>query len=181
MPVFATLASTAKNRYTTSYGFCQQNHPQNQGSSKRRRHCHAMPESRSKPSRIILTPQLALEIYSHKLLLQTPRDFGSCFEAARLLKGQSTHIGRKYNVSAKTIRDIWNRRTWTFATCSLWRGEVSKSAASASYSQVATHLCTQPKTSKLTKPVCNSCSMAVSSDNRPAATIFHLQLTPMIP
>jgi hypothetical protein len=95
-----------------------------------------MLESRSKPSRIVLTPHLAMEIYSHKLLLQTPRDFGSCFETARLLKGQSTHIAKKYNVSAKTIRDIWNRRTWTFATCSLWRGEMSKSAASAPYSQV---------------------------------------------
>jgi hypothetical protein len=92
-----------------------------------------MPE---KPSRIVLTPQLAMEIYSHKLLLQTPRDFGSCFETARLLKGQSTHFAKKYNVSAKTIRDIWNRRTWTFATCSLWRGEISMSASSDPYSQV---------------------------------------------
>ncbi len=91
----------------------------------------------SKPSRIILTPHLAMEIYAHKLLLQTPRDFGSCLDAAGLLKGQSTQIAKKYNVSAKTIRDIWNRRTWTFATCSLWRGELSKSAASAPYSQVS--------------------------------------------
>jgi hypothetical protein len=29
----------------------------------------------------------------------------------------------KYKVSAKTIRDIWNRKTWTFATYRLWKGD----------------------------------------------------------
>ena len=86
--------------------------------------------------RVILTPQLAEEIYTQKVVLQTPRDFGSCFETSKLLKGQSGRVAKKYNVSAKTIRDIWNRRTWTFATCHLWRGEIVKSAGNDSYSKV---------------------------------------------
>ena len=85
----------------------------------------------------MLTPQLAYEIYAQKLIFQAPTNFGSCFEAANAkLKGKSNRLAKQYKVSAKTIRDIWNRRTWTFATCNLWREEVSKSAEGAPYSQV---------------------------------------------
>ncbi len=70
--------------------------------------------------RIVLTPELALEIYGHKVNLQKRRGYGPLFDVSRLLRGQSTVVAVKYNVSAKTIRDIWNRKTWTFATCILW-------------------------------------------------------------
>ncbi len=92
----------------------------------------------SKQGRIVLTPDLAMEIYAHKVSLQTPTDSSpcSCLSTSKVLKGQSTPIAKKYRVSAKTIRDIWNRRTWTFATSSLWRGEVMNSAESIPYSQV---------------------------------------------
>ncbi len=44
-------------------------------------------------------------------------------ETERKVKGRSVPIGKMFNVSAKTIRDIWSRRTWTFATYHLWKGE----------------------------------------------------------
>jgi hypothetical protein len=94
----------------------------------------------AKQGRIVLTPDLAMEIYAHKVRLQTPTDCCTCFNTSMLLKGQSGPIAKKYQVSAKTIRDIWNRRTWTFATCSLWRGEVTSSAESIPYSQVYLNL-----------------------------------------
>jgi hypothetical protein len=76
-------------------------------------------------NRIVLSPDLALEIYAHKINLQRPRGFELCVEGSRLLRGKSTFIARMYKVSAKTIRDIWNRKTWTFATCRLWHRDRS--------------------------------------------------------
>jgi hypothetical protein len=37
-----------------------------------------------------------------------------------LLSGQSAAVAKKFNVSPKAIRDIWNRRTWTQETHHLW-------------------------------------------------------------
>jgi hypothetical protein len=37
---------------------------------------------------------------------------------------RSQQTAEKYNVNAKTIRDIWNRITWIKATRSLWTDEV---------------------------------------------------------
>ena len=83
--------------------------------------------SKGKPRQygVILTPQLALEIYKCKLVLQSPENCSSGADPSKSLKGQSVPVGNKYNVSAKTIRDIWNRRTWTFATYKLWIEEDS--------------------------------------------------------
>ncbi len=83
------------------------------------------PKMFQRKSRIVLTPLLALEIYAQKVNLQRPKSFGSCINKSCLLRGQSAVVAVKYNVSAKTIRDIWNRRTWTFATCRLWKQECS--------------------------------------------------------
>ncbi len=68
---------------------------------------------------VVLNPTRAAEIYMQKAALLAPDQYPSCLTGPKI-KGQSVHIGQKYNVSAKTIRDIWNRRTWTFATCHLW-------------------------------------------------------------
>ncbi len=74
--------------------------------------------------RVVLTPKLAKEIYARKLEFLAPKDFYSCFNSSsRTLKGRSVPVAKMYNVSAKTIRDIWNRRTWTFATSTLWLHE----------------------------------------------------------
>uniref|UniRef100_A0A7S0M491 Uncharacterized protein n=1 Tax=Cryptomonas curvata TaxID=233186 RepID=A0A7S0M491_9CRYP len=36
------------------------------------------------------------------------------------MKGQSAPLAKRYGVSPKTIRDIWNRRTWAYVTIQLW-------------------------------------------------------------
>ena len=70
--------------------------------------------SNSKKSKIVLTPQLAVEIYLHKLALEG-------LDSSKMLKGRSVPVSKRYNVSAKTIRDIWNRKTWAFATEIVWK------------------------------------------------------------
>jgi hypothetical protein len=85
--------------------------------------------------KIVLTPELALEIYAQKLVLLTPRTFRSCMDVSRLLRGKSSVVAMQYNVSPKTIRDIWNRKTWTCATCSLWKNDYSL-VTNCSYDQV---------------------------------------------
>ncbi len=86
--------------------------------------------------RIVLTPELAFEIYAQKLGLLMPRTFRSCIDVSRLLRGKSSVVAMKYNVSPKTIRDIWNRKTWTSATFSLWERDYSL-VINCSYDQVA--------------------------------------------
>ena len=71
--------------------------------------------------RVILSGSLAAEIYMEKLALIAPTTFESCVKDWRIImKGKSAKLSAKYGVSAKTIRDIWNRRTWTDSTRALW-------------------------------------------------------------
>mmetsp|Transcript_21947 Transcript_21947/g.60077 ORF Transcript_21947/g.60077 Transcript_21947/m.60077 type:complete len:82 (-) Transcript_21947:1436-1681(-) len=35
----------------------------------------------------------------------------------------SREIGQRYNVSSKTVRDIWGRVTWTDATHDMWSSQ----------------------------------------------------------
>ena len=84
----------------------------------------------TKPCRIVLSPQQAVEIYSRKLELLASQKFGPHVHRSRwLLRGQSARVSERYNVSAKTIRDIWSRRTWTFATGRLWLTESPQSSS----------------------------------------------------
>jgi hypothetical protein len=71
---------------------------------------------------MILNGSLATEIYKEKLALITPTSVESGLkdDARVKMKGKSVQVSAKYGVSAKTIRDIWNRRTWTDATSFLW-------------------------------------------------------------
>ena len=64
--------------------------------------------------RAVLTASQATDIFTRKILLEALDNTVPC------LHGASVPISKMYNVSAKTIRDIWNRRTWTFATSHLW-------------------------------------------------------------
>ena len=71
------------------------------------------------PNHRFLTSKQASEIYFEKIsILMSTNSSGT-------LKGQSTHIAPKFGVSPKTVRDIWNRRTWQQATCHLWATEQS--------------------------------------------------------
>ena len=57
--------------------------------------------------RIILNADLAINIYIYGVVLCN-------------IKGQSVHVGNKFGVSPKTVRDIWNHRTWIHCTRHLW-------------------------------------------------------------
>jgi hypothetical protein len=59
--------------------------------------------------RIILSEENARQIYECKQAL-----------AGSNARGVSSQVALFYNVSPKTVRDIWNRITWKFATCHLW-------------------------------------------------------------
>ncbi len=74
--------------------------------------------------RVVLNAKLAAEIYAHKIAIMAPTSFESCMQASGLkMKGKSARLSLRYGVSAKTIRDIWSRRTWINATNYLWSAE----------------------------------------------------------
>ena len=65
----------------------------------------------------VLTPQKTLEIFSYKTAMPA-----TSYAKVRLKHGNdlSVQVGKLYNVSPKTIRDIWNRRSWRSETSHLW-------------------------------------------------------------
>jgi hypothetical protein len=64
--------------------------------------------------RAVLTATQAIEIYSYR------KTKSNCHKKDPLLTGRSAAVAKKFNVSPKAIRDIWNRRTWTQETQHLW-------------------------------------------------------------
>ena len=68
-----------------------------------------------------LSPDLAMKIYAYKL--DWIKIFGPYNVNARLIKFNCTRVAKKFNVSAKAVKDIWNKRTWAIATCSRWDAE----------------------------------------------------------
>ena len=63
--------------------------------------------------RALLSKEQAIEIY---MVGQAARDSG----IDPLQGGRSAQMAKKYGVSPKAIRDIWNRRTWQSETKHLW-------------------------------------------------------------
>mmetsp|Transcript_28517 Transcript_28517/g.64676 ORF Transcript_28517/g.64676 Transcript_28517/m.64676 type:complete len:415 (-) Transcript_28517:83-1327(-) len=59
----------------------------------------------------VLNAELAFKIYSEKISGLGHKTVESCF------------VGKRYGISSKTVRDIWDRRTWTQATKELWTPE----------------------------------------------------------
>jgi hypothetical protein len=87
---------------------------------------------------LVLSDSQAIEIYKCKLQLLRPSSFESCMQSAESrIKGQSVPVAARFGVSPKTVRDIWNRRTWAFTTEKLWEEEdgfsVSESLDSVCY------------------------------------------------
>jgi hypothetical protein len=77
-----------------------------------------------KHGRVVLNKTLAAEVYAHKLALTIPTSFKSCLQvASKKTKGESAKLALKYGVSAKTVRDVWNKKTWADATAHLWKEE----------------------------------------------------------
>ena len=81
----------------------------------------ATSSSADSKSRILLNDALAVEIYKCKLALHAPSSSMSCFQSwEKRVRGQSARVSPRFGVSPKTIRDIWNHKTWVHATCHLW-------------------------------------------------------------
>ena len=77
-------------------------------------------------SRVLLNKKLAADIYEMKLSLTAPTSFDSCLRDSKMkMRGKSAKLSKLYGVSAKTIRDIWNRKTWTNATNHLWDKDIA--------------------------------------------------------
>ena len=66
-------------------------------------------------TRVFLTVHQASEIYLHKIHLLTGTD--------TRCRGMTVPLAKKYAVPTKTIRDIWNRKTWANVTQKLWHLE----------------------------------------------------------
>lgn len=78
----------------------------------------------------VLRQEQAAEIYAHKIAALQPGTFkASLLPAEVKLRGKSMQLAKWYGVSAKTIRDIWNRRSWVKATKHLWETEFNVSGA----------------------------------------------------
>ncbi len=71
-------------------------------------------------NRVILTACDAENIYKEKLLIANSNPNTLTRTSSKTLRGQSVSVSTRFDVSPKTIRDIWNRRTWLRATCHLW-------------------------------------------------------------
>ena len=41
------------------------------------------------------------------------------------MRGKSGFFSKLYGVSPRTIRDIWNRKSWAYATNLIWQEEAS--------------------------------------------------------
>jgi hypothetical protein len=69
----------------------------------------------------MLGEQQVIAIYKAKLALQTQsRDNVQEMNKVQLIKGQSVRFAVMYGVTPRTIRDIWNRQSWAYATKHLW-------------------------------------------------------------
>ena len=62
-----------------------------------------------------ITDRIACEIYLYRLS-QPP-------DQLWLPTPASVALGRRYGITPKAVRDIWNRRTWAHATRHLWEEE----------------------------------------------------------
>ena len=80
---------------------------------------------------LVLTATQAIDIYKCKLAFRHPSTFQSCLQSTESrMKGQSVPVAERFGVSPKTVRDIWNRRTWAYTTAYLWQEEESSGIAS---------------------------------------------------
>jgi hypothetical protein len=81
--------------------------------------------------RTVLSKTEVLEIFAAGI----PRE--GTFTMKIRSRGQILQLSRKYQVTPKTIRDIWNRRTWRSVTSSL----VSLTQYKLSSTSVSNHPC----------------------------------------
>ncbi len=72
----------------------------------------------------MLDEQQVVAIYKAKIALQMQSRGNAPDEnKAQVIKGQSVRVAVMYGVTPRTIRDIWNRQSWAYATRHLWNLE----------------------------------------------------------
>lgn len=82
--------------------------------------------SATKPSEIvesrangrILTREQAIAIFQKRVIPEEDEEPGP---------GKSGMVAKKFGVSPKTVRDVWNKTTWVEATCQFWTEEERRS------------------------------------------------------
>ena len=69
----------------------------------------------------------AIEIYRHKVVskLNCQADQTSIQDQASFLRIQREYLSKYYGVTVRAIQDIWNRRSWAYATSHLWHQELN--------------------------------------------------------
>ncbi len=70
-----------------------------------------------------ITRQKAVEIYEWKLKFVPSINNQPKRSRNARIKNEYAVVGAQYQVSAKTVSDIWNRKTWVMATSHLWSSE----------------------------------------------------------
>ena len=85
----------------------------------------------------MLTEQQAVDIYKYKLSLMAAArsDEDNSRPAEILLRSVCEDLAKHYGLTIRAIQDIWNRRSWAYATHHLWEqgndGQDSKRKFSA--------------------------------------------------
>ena len=126
----------------------------------------------------VLTQDQAIEIYRRKPCA----GFTDRNVAAGQLgdsRGRSVHLARIYGVSSKAIRDVWNRRTWAFATCRLWQAEQAGDLSIESFGPSTIRVRTQIQYHNYTIPI-SSLSIGCISGNYDLARFLVETILPAI-
>ena len=75
---------------------------------------------------MMLCEAQVVEIYKLKIEMCLTSNSSSKLEdgaAGQKIRGRSISIAAQFRVSSRAIRDIWNRKTWAYATQHLWHLE----------------------------------------------------------
>ncbi len=67
-----------------------------------------------------ITRQQAVEIYERKLAFTATISNEPKRSKNAKIRNEYAVLGDRYNISARAVSDIWNRKTWVVATSYLW-------------------------------------------------------------
>ncbi len=67
----------------------------------------------------MLTEDAAVEIYKMKIALQQDRKNKISFS----MWGKTRSVAKLFGVNTRTVKYVWNRQTWSYATQHLWASE----------------------------------------------------------
>ena len=70
----------------------------------------------------MLDESQAVEIYQHKIsiMVYCSQMLSRATSIDKFLRGKSNPIAVRFGVTSRTVRDIWNRKTWAYASQHLW-------------------------------------------------------------